>query len=199
MICPNCGNQCVDHAKFCARCGTKLTPARPVAAQPGIRPITLYLKPKNSFINYVFDVVDGNGNLIYKAQTQAQGSHYGAQICDAYGRELVGLRQGSKAALVSMLFELYQNGAVFGHVNQRIEKGRYVYDLPELGFFCDSDTYACDLQFYKNGVPAASATKKKTSATDQYTVTVNDYRDAVIVLAMLMIVQIAVMRSRRRR
>ena len=203
MFCHKCGNQCPDNTRFCMRCGAELmTNAQnqyPSNNQPAAQLMTLYMNPKNSFVNYVFDVVDDRGNLVYKAETQSQGMQYGAHICDAYGRELIGIRQGSKAALVTMMFELYQNGTLFGHVSQRVEKGRYVYDLPELGFYTESDTYACNLNMSKNGYPAATAFKKKSSMTDRYTVTVNDYRDAPLVLALIMIVQLAVMRSRRRR
>lgn len=209
MFCQNCGNQYEDGARFCAYCGAELSAAVPVytqlapesfgqaRSQAAPCPVTLFMKPKASVINYIFDVVDENGNLLYKAETQAQGMHYGAHVCDAYGRELLSLRQGSKASLVTMMFELYRNGALIGHVNQRVEKMRYVYEIAELGIFTESDTYACNLNISRNGYPIAAVTKKKTSMTDKYTVTVNDPCDTELVLALVMVVQIAVMRSRR--
>ena len=209
MFCSECGFKCTENARFCGRCGASLASAdqpeaqtayQPVvqpAYQPVVQPLTLFMKPKTSFINYVFDVLDENGNLVYKAETQAQGMHYGAHICDAYGRELISIRHGSKAALVTMMFDVYRDGALIGHVNQKVEKARYVYDFPELGFFNESDTYACNLHISNDGYPAATAVKKKKSMTDKYTVTVNDSRDADVVLALIMIVQLSLMRSRR--
>jgi uncharacterized protein YxjI len=126
-----------------------------------------------------------------REEINAVGGYY------AYGRELISIRHGSKAALVTMMFDVYRDGALIGHVNQKVEKARYVYDFPELGFFNESDTYACNLNISKNGYPAATAVKKKKSMTDKYTVTVNDSRDADVVLALIMIVQLSLMRSRR--
>ena len=202
MYCTNCGTKNEDSFRFCKECGKPLKVDMQYASQQNsfTAPIMLSMSPnKITFSGYSFDVTDSSGKIVYKAETMASGFFYKAHICDEAGNELLRIQQQAKATFVTLKFELYRGQQFIAHINQEIKGNRYVYDLPELGIFTEGDSYGIHLQITENGMAIATTSKKMTSFSDVYDITLNHPLRAEIVLAIIMVVQIVIGRSRRRR
>ena len=48
MLCPTCGNQLADDAKFCPKCGTRIEPSQPQPEQPSLIPQQEELPPESN-------------------------------------------------------------------------------------------------------------------------------------------------------
>ncbi|MDO4748690.1 MAG: LURP-one-related family protein, partial [Eubacteriales bacterium] len=162
-------------------------------------PLKLYMNPKATFAGYNFNVVDANGNLLYKVESVGSMYLYKARICYPDGTEILRIEQSKKATWMTLKFEIYSGDRFITHINQEIRGTHYVYDVPELGLFIDGSNYAISMDVHRNNEIIAHVAKKVFSFGDTYELTVNNPADAHLMMAAVMVVQLCIGHARRRR
>ena len=205
MFCIKCGSQIVDGARFCTACGAPLqgaaqpAPAAPQAAQ---YPQYLYMDARGlTLMNYKFDIRDAAGNLRYRAATVTESMFtYNARIYYLNDAEALVIRQQKKMTMAAMNFDiLTPNGQLITEVMQKVHFTKSEFQLPRLGLVVTGDFLSVNFTFNRGNQVVAAVRKKVLAWGDCYELEIYDSSLEQVLLAAVMVIQMAIAASRRRR
>ena len=205
MYCTNCGNLISNDAKFCTKCGSAINqPSQTEAPQPNQTnsPYCLYMDAKGlTLLNYKFDIKSADGTVLYRAGTVTESLvAYNAKIYYPNDAEALIIRQQKKLTLASMNFDIFSpDGTLITDVLQKVHFTKSEFQLPKLGLVVTGDFLSINFVFTRNNQTVAAVRKKVLSWGDCYEVEIFDPELEQIILAAIMVIQMVIAASRRRR
>ena len=205
MYCMKCGNFLGDNSKFCGKCGTPVNPVpqneAPQQNTPNL-PYYLYMDAKGlTLLNYNFEIKSADGVVRYRAATVTESMiTYNARIYYPNNVEALIIRQQKKMTFAAMNFDIFApNGALITEVLQTIHFSKSEFNLPNLGITVTGDFFSIDFQFTRGNQTVAVVRKKVLAWGDCYELEIYDPNLEQILLATIMVIQIVIAASRKRR
>ncbi len=208
MFCSKCGNPVPEGARFCGMCGAPQEAAAQPAPVSNIPPqnmparYALYMDAKGlSLLNYKFDIRDAAGNLRYRAATVTESMlTYNARVYYPNDSEAMIIHQQKKMTFASMNFDIFApNGALVTEVIQKIHFATSEFQLTQLGLVVTGDFSSTNFTFKRGNQVVCNVHKKVLSWGDCYEVEYFDPALEQILLATIMVIQMVIAASRRRR
>ena len=200
MFCQKCGSNVSESDKFCAKCGAPQgAPAQP---QETLAPKHLYMDAKGiTLFNYKFDIKDSQGNVRYRAATVTESMlTYNARVYNPDESEAMIIHQQKKLTFASMNFDIFApDGTLVTEVLQKVHFATSEFQLPRLGLVVTGDFFSINFSFKRGNEVVASVRKKVLSWGDCYELEYCDPELEKVLLATIMVIQIVIAASRRRR
>ena len=210
MFCTKCGNPVPDGSRFCETCGAAVQPVPPVQSAP-VQPAppqfapakyNLYMDAKGlTLFNYKFDIKDAAGNVCYRAASVTESMiTYNARIYNPDDSEAMIIHQQKKMTFAAMNFDiLAPNGALVTEVLQKVHLATSEFQLPQLGLVVTGDFFSVNFTFKRGDEVVCSVRKKVLAWGDCYELEYYDPSLTQILLATIMVIQLVIAASRRRR
>ena len=203
MFCTNCGKPIADGSRFCTMCGAPQSGAvQTPAHQPQITANALYMDAKGlTLLNYKFDIRDTAGNLRYRAATVTESMFtYNARVYHANDSEAMIIRQQKKMTMAAMNFDIFApDGTLVTEVKQKIHFTTSEFQLTQLGLVVTGDFFGVNFTFKRGDQVVATVRKKVLSWGDCYELVYQDPNLEQVLLATIMVIQMVIAASRRRR
>lgn len=205
MFCTNCGKPIADGSRFCTMCGAPQSVAvQSAPPQPSAAPQTccLYMDAKGlTLLNYKFDIRDAAGNLRYRAATVTESMFtYNARVYHADDSEAMIIRQQKKMTMAAMNFDIFNpDGTLVTEVKQKIHFTTSEFQLTQLGLTVTGDFFGVNFTFKQGDQTVATVRKKVLSWGDCYELAYQDPSLEKVLLATIMVIQMVIAASRRRR
>ena len=205
MFCSKCGAPIGDGAKFCGKCRTAVKPVvQSEAPQQNTSnaPYCLYMDAKGlTLFNYKFDIKTADGEVRYRAATVTEGLFtYNARIYFPDDAEALIIHQQKKMTLAAMNFDIFSpDGTLLTEVLQKVHFTKSEFQLPKFGLVVTGDFLSINFVFTRGNETVATVRKKVLSWGDCYELEINDPKLEQILLAAIMVIQLVIAASRRRR
>jgi len=151
-----------------------------------IREILMKLLFKQRFFSWLdsYDIYDEQGNTLFVVKGELSFSHL-LRIYDAQGKELGYIREKILAWFPK--FEMYIGGSYIGCINKEFSLLRPRFNIDCNGWRINGDVFEWDytIRDFK-GYNVAIVTKELWKLTDTYIIDVNDSKDALCVLMLVL-------------
>ena len=199
------GNSIKSDARFCSKCGApQSAPTSNAPSQPQPTPSTmkLYMDAKGlTLLNYKFDIRDADGNIRYRAATVTESMiTHNARIYHPDDSEAMIIHQQKKMTMVAMNFDILSaDGKLVSEVIQKVHFTSSEFQLPQLGLVATGDFLSLNFTFKRGNQVIASVKKKLLAWGDCYELEFCDPNLEQALLAAIMVIQIVIAASIRRR
>lgn len=131
-----------------------------------------------------YDIYDEDGNTVYTVKGQLSWGHL-LKIYDASGREIGSIKE--KIFTFLPKFEMYLGDNYVGCISKEFTFFKPRFNIDCNGWSIDGDWFEWDYSIFNgNGSKVASVSKKLWRWTDTYVIDINDPRDAVCALMLVL-------------
>ena len=131
-----------------------------------------------------YDIYDEDGNTVYTVKGQLSWGHL-LKIYDASGREIGSIKE--KIFTFLPKFEMYLGDNYVGCTSKEFTFFKPRFNIDCNGWSIDGDWFEWDYSIFSgNGSKVASVSKELWHWTDTYVIDINDPRDAVCALMLVL-------------
>lgn len=131
-----------------------------------------------------YDIYDEDGNTVYTVKGQLSWGHL-LKIYDASGREIGSIKE--KIFTFLPKFEMYLGDNYVGCISKEFTFFKPRFNIDCNGWSIDGDWFEWDYSIFSgNGSKVASVSKELWHWTDTYVIDINDPRDAVCALMLVL-------------
>ena len=131
-----------------------------------------------------YDIYDEDGNTVYTVNGQLSWGHL-LKIYDASGREIGSIKE--KIFTFLPKFEMYLGDNYIGCISKEFTFFKPRFNIDCNGWSIDGDWFEWDYSIFSgNGSKVASVSKELWHWTDTYVIDINDPRDAVCALMLVL-------------
>lgn len=140
---------------------------------------------KQRFLSWFdsYDIYDEAGNVMFTIKGQLSWGHL-LKVYDAYGNEIGTVRE--KILTWLPRFEIYFGDQYAGCISKELSLFRPKYNIEYNGWHVEGDFWEWNYSIVgQNGYSVATVSKELFHWTDTYVIDVNDPRDAVTALMLV--------------
>ncbi len=145
-----------------------------------------------------YDILDDQGNLVYKVIGQAFTIGHKLELHDAHGNELAKVNQ--RLFTFAPTYEIEANGKTVATVCKEpftLTQPRYAVDGPETRYEMVGDWINWEFTITADGVPVAQVNKQFAVLADKYNLLVMDGADVSAIVCLVIIMDEVVHRAHR--